>query len=66
MTPGFDKVIRRYMKRYNVSYSQAASELSKRKQRKKKEEDIPVKKTKELKQPELSLDDKEIKYGDGI
>ena len=31
MTPGFNEVIKRYMKKYNVSYREAASILGKRK-----------------------------------
>ena len=41
MTPEFDKVIKKYMKIYNVGYREAASILGKRK--KKKKEVIPKK-----------------------
>ena len=34
MTPGFDQVIKKYMKKYNVDYRKAASILGKRKKKK--------------------------------
>ena len=60
MTPEFDKVIKKYMKIYNVGYREAASILGKRK--KKKKEVIP-KKPPQLKQSQFDLFNAP-KYGD--
>ena len=61
MTPGFDQVIRRYMKKYNVGYREAASILGKRK---KKTPEAP--KPKKPSQGELNLGDDDTSYGSGI
>jgi hypothetical protein len=59
MTPGFNEVIKRYMKKYNVGYREAASILGKRKKK------TPVVKPKKLQQSELDIkNDEPPKYGD--
>jgi hypothetical protein len=59
MTPGFNEVIKRYMKKYNVSYREAASILGKRKK------NITKKKPKKLQQSEFNINiDEPPKYGD--
>ena len=61
MTPGFDQVIRRYMKKYNVGYREAASILGKRK-KKTPEPSKPKKPS----QGEFDLGDDDTSYGSGI
>jgi|TARA_A100001015_G_scaffold304253_1_gene395186 hypothetical protein len=59
MTPGFNEVIKRYMKKYNVSYREAASILGKRKK------NTTEKKPKKLQQSEFNINiDEPPKYGD--
>ena len=59
MTPEFDKVIKKYMKIYNVGYREAASILGKRKNKK------SIVEPKKLTQGEFKLDNKDaLKYGD--
>tara|TARA_R110002012_G_scaffold148922_2_gene307883 strand:+ start:769 stop:951 length:183 start_codon:yes stop_codon:yes gene_type:complete len=60
MTPDFDKVIKKYMKRYNVDYYKAASILGKRKKKK------PEVKPKKPSQGEFELGDDDKSYGSGI
>ena len=59
MTPEFDKVIKKYMKIYNVDYREAESILGKRKKKK------SIVEPKKLTQGELELGNKDApKYGD--
>ena len=62
MTPEFDKVIKNYMRRYNVDYREAASILGKKK--KKKPNIAP--KPKKPSQGEFDLGDDDTSYGSGI
>ena len=62
MTPEFDKVIKNYMRRYNVDYRKAASILGKRKKKK----PIIAPKPKKPSQGELNLGDDDTSYGSGI
>jgi hypothetical protein len=59
MTPGFDQVIKKYMKKYNVDYRKAASILGKRKKKK------SIVEPKKLTQGEFQLGNNDApKYGD--
>ena len=60
MTPEFDKVIKKYMKIYNIGYREAASILGKRKKKKK---EVTPKNPLQLKQSQFNLLDAP-KYGD--
>ena len=62
MTPEFDKVIKNYMRRYNVDYRKAASILGKRKKKK------PILGPKPTKPSlgEFNLGDDDTSFGSGI
>tara|TARA_R110002124_G_scaffold103588_3_gene252735 strand:- start:1923 stop:2138 length:216 start_codon:yes stop_codon:yes gene_type:complete len=62
MTPGFDQVIKKYMRKYNVGYREAASILGKRK----KKTPIIAPKPKKPSQGEFNLGDDDTSYGSGI